>query len=313
MAATTKLFSKYESDKFMYIIDKVTYTNLNHKDPMLYNILTDILLEMSDNVMNFGSDEQKKMMQDWASDCGKKWLNGAWIEAEEDDEEDDDDDWKCYDCEYIHHYEDKCPIGDKCEKYEKGIEEDIENRCDCCANLWNEDAPSDEICHCEHQNHLLRDCRYKDCAKLEKEIEEDMKNRCDCCANLWNEDAPSDEICHCWHDNHLLRDCRYKDCAKLELKMMNEDEEGWCDAECEEEEGCIKCNYFACCSEEQLDECLKNAEKKKLYDVCPTIPPEPVNIVVHCDCDWMPNPLGGEWIRDGEPNLDCVLCFPINN
>lgn len=69
------------------------------------------------------------------------------------------------------------PVEDVGYEYEEeDEEEDDENRCDCCANLWNEDAPSDEICHCGHQNHLLRDCRYVDCAKLEKEIEEDEED-----------------------------------------------------------------------------------------------------------------------------------------
>ena len=87
--------------------------------------------------------------------------------------------------------------------------EAIENSCDCCANSWNEDAPRNEICHCWHQNHLLRDCRYVDCAKLEEEIE----NSCDYGENIGNGSNMNDII----------------------------DYEGWCNAMCKENEGCNKC------------------------------------------------------------------------
>jgi hypothetical protein len=52
----------------------------------------------------------------------KGCVNGVMCEDWEEDEEDGFED--CEDCGYTHHYEDKCPIGEQCEKYEKWREED---------------------------------------------------------------------------------------------------------------------------------------------------------------------------------------------
>ena len=37
---------------------------------------------------------------------------------EADVESDDEQDWICDDCEYYHHFEDKCPTGKQCKFYE---------------------------------------------------------------------------------------------------------------------------------------------------------------------------------------------------
>lgn len=43
----------------------------------------------------------------------------CWNMTDEDEEEDEDEFEDCEDCGYTHHYEDKCPIGEQCEMYEK--------------------------------------------------------------------------------------------------------------------------------------------------------------------------------------------------
>jgi hypothetical protein len=45
-------------------------------------------------------------------------------EVEEEEEDSDDDFEDCESCGYTHHYEDKCPVGVRCEMYEKWREEE---------------------------------------------------------------------------------------------------------------------------------------------------------------------------------------------
>jgi len=52
---------------------------------------------------------------------------GEWCEKCEEDQEDGIED--CEDCGYTHHYEDKCPIGEQCEKYEKWREDEDDVPC----------------------------------------------------------------------------------------------------------------------------------------------------------------------------------------
>ena len=57
------------------------------------------------------------------------------------DEEDGFED--CEDCGYTHHYEDKCPIGEQCEKYEKWREDEDDVPC-FPASAYVPDIPADK-------------------------------------------------------------------------------------------------------------------------------------------------------------------------
>ena len=71
--------------------------------------------------------------------CPEKWKYGP-KEDEEEDSDSDDDGFEDCDCGYTHHYEDKCPVGKQCEKYEKWREDEDEDGPDWepCKHKWSE-------------------------------------------------------------------------------------------------------------------------------------------------------------------------------
>lgn len=84
---SSNIYTKHESEKFKYIIDRLKRQDLHKTDEMLHNILTDKLWDMSENVMHYGTDEEKSLMKDWAKDCEMRWKNGRWAEINDEDEE----------------------------------------------------------------------------------------------------------------------------------------------------------------------------------------------------------------------------------
>ena len=62
-------------------------------------------------------------------ECYLKWNTDDYdcpcrsCRRKEDDDDESDDGFENCDCGYIHHYEDKCPVGEQCVKYEKWKEE----------------------------------------------------------------------------------------------------------------------------------------------------------------------------------------------
>jgi len=78
--------------------------------------------------------------------------DGHWYCGDcNDDEEEDDNIEDCELCGYSHHYEDKCPIGTQCEKYEKWREEEEEEEEKPRYEVWLEMTDSAESISCERE------------------------------------------------------------------------------------------------------------------------------------------------------------------
>lgn len=96
----TNPYTKYESEKFKYIIDRLKRQDLHKTDEMLHNILTDKLWDMSKNVMHYGTDEEKSLMEDWAKDCEKRWNNVRWTDINDKKNQEVEGEVYCESCEY---------------------------------------------------------------------------------------------------------------------------------------------------------------------------------------------------------------------
>ena len=114
-----------------------------------------------------------------------------WQEKHRDEEEEEDGMEDCDDCGYTHHYEDKCPIGEQCEKYENWREreegdcvDDAEDEewkvnCDGCHTMFspgdlNAIGLSISLCNkCYCQKKLNES--YERCAILKAEHKANLK------------------------------------------------------------------------------------------------------------------------------------------
>ena len=85
------VYTKHESEKFKYIIERLMRQDSHKTDEILHDILTDKLWDMSENVMNYGTDEEKSLMKDWAKDCEMRWNNGRWANINDDDDEEEEE------------------------------------------------------------------------------------------------------------------------------------------------------------------------------------------------------------------------------
>ena len=88
-------------------------------------------------------DEEHEERVLWESNKDGKNICRKCV-REEDEEEDGFSD--CEDCGYTHHYEDKCPIGEQCEKYEKWRErEEIHCKCGWTTGWAKKDGDGYEV------------------------------------------------------------------------------------------------------------------------------------------------------------------------
>jgi hypothetical protein len=83
-------------------------------------------------ISSLSIEVQKGLYEEmWMTDKQREERDKKRKESEVDDDDDDDesdDGFEDCECGYTHHYEDKCPKGTQCKKYEK----------------WNKDEESDE-------------------------------------------------------------------------------------------------------------------------------------------------------------------------
>jgi hypothetical protein len=100
------------------------------------------------------------------------------------------------------------------------------------------------------------------------------KHYCGECQSTLRESHKFFECCECGvivnghmvvrtDENDYCQDCAPPIC----------DENEWCSLECENAEGCIKCNHFAFMPEAQLEQWLKCVYRTAENDYCQTCPP----------------------------------------
>jgi hypothetical protein len=135
----------------------------------------------------FENEESKKIVP-FADDnnfyCRRcvQFVFEEWQEKYKDEEEEEDGMEDCDDCGYTHHCEDKCPIGEQCEKFENWREreegdcvDDRDVTCDVCKT----ETIMDATVGCCVNEHLCRTNNMcAECGKYDEDTDEWTCNKC---------------------------------------------------------------------------------------------------------------------------------------